>query len=68
MPFLLKYVSRDTRCIDFRWLTGSQRTPRVLGCHIKLLLENNILHLTLPHAKVIGAIKFLYIKFGISRH
>ena len=32
-PFLLRYASRDTRCIDFRGLTGSQRTPRVLGRH-----------------------------------
>ena len=29
--FLLMYVSRDKRRIDFRGLTGSQRTPRVWG-------------------------------------
>ena len=33
MAFLLMYVSRDTRRIDFRGLTGSQRTPRDLGRH-----------------------------------
>ena len=31
MAFLLMYVSRDTRRIDFRGLTGSQRTPRDWG-------------------------------------
>ena len=31
MAFLLMYVSRDTRRIDFRGLTGSQRAPRVWG-------------------------------------
>ena len=31
MAFLLMYVSRDTRRIDFRGLTGSQRTPRGWG-------------------------------------
>ena len=33
MAFLLMYVSRDTRRIDFRGLMGSQRTPRDLGRH-----------------------------------
>ena len=30
-PFLLMYVFHDVRHVEFRGLTGSQRTPRVLG-------------------------------------
>ena len=30
-PFLYMYGSHDTRHVDFRGLTGSQRTPRVWG-------------------------------------
>ena len=29
--FLLMYASRNTRRVDFRRLTGSQRTPQVWG-------------------------------------
>ena len=31
VTILLMCVSRNTRRVDFRWLTGSQRTPRVWG-------------------------------------
>ena len=31
LPFLHMYGSHDMRLVDFRGLTGSQRTPRVWG-------------------------------------
>ena len=31
VAILLIFVSRNTRRVDFRGLTGSQRTPRVWG-------------------------------------
>ena len=36
-PFLLRYVSRDTRRIDFHRLTGSQRTPGFWGVTLTLV-------------------------------
>ena len=33
---LLMYASRNTRLVDFPRLTGSQRTPRVLGVTVTL--------------------------------
>ena len=42
--FLLMYVSRDKRRIDFRGLTGSQRTPRVWGVtEVREKIESNFL-------------------------
>ena len=32
-PFLLRYASRDTRCIDFSQVDGWSTEPRVLGRH-----------------------------------
>ena len=47
-PFLHMYGSHDMRHVDFRGLTGSQRTPRVLGRHMlyksKLLTLRTIGH------------------------
>ena len=34
VAILLMFVSRNTRRVDFRRLTGSQRTPRVWGVTI----------------------------------
>ena len=33
-PFLLMYVSRDTRRIDFSQVDGLSTDPRGMGCHI----------------------------------
>ena len=38
-PFFHMYWSHDTRHVDFRGLTGSQRTPRVWGVIIKAVLD-----------------------------
>ena len=40
VAILLMFVSRNTRRVDFRRLTGSQRTPRVWGVTILPLFRN----------------------------
>ena len=37
-PFLLRYVSRDTRHIDFPRVDGLSTNPRVLGRHKSVLM------------------------------
>ena len=51
-PFLHMYRSHDMRHVDFRGLTGSQRTTPGLGCHSIVITQLRYLWLRTTRVEV----------------